>query len=242
MRRMACLAAITVCLALPAVGANRSGIYFDDISVSNNGSVVFSDDFNTGKITGWSITRPLVEPYRLSTNPVNYCVYMNRMQDTNTGMDYQRREIKSITVGQLEIKALIYLPSNEELWGWGEKWGAMARTRIDLDAGTKDDCFYVAIDGLPGEMGYQVHIVRTPYKSTPSTGSERKAVQYKNTAPVIPPATWVHLCFKLDPKTKTAVVTIDGKQVASEAYDPDLIHSLQSLDLTTWMGDQPTAK
>lgn len=229
------LVAVLLCLTLPVCGENRGGVYFDDVSLTNNGTKIFSDDFNSGQITVWSHPRPLVTLFRYASNPVNYCVYLNRMIDINT---YMSRMPKCGNVGALEFKALVYLPGNQEQWN--SMHGSRDRTRINIMTGRNEDWFYVAIDGNPRETGYRVQLthVNPREKNTQPGGCGGAGADYKTSGPVIPPATWVELVFKLDPAAKTAAVSVNGRSVVSGPYDPSLIHSLSLFDLCTWMGDR----
>jgi hypothetical protein len=226
---------VIMCPAMSAYGQFRGGVYFEDVSVINDGKAVLNDNFNTGKLDDWRVVRPLCTTVGSDDRPPNYCLYMNRLNDINTGVT---RKVTCDNVRTLEVKAAVFLPSPQEQWGYTHR--RMERTRIDLNTFREEQWFYIAIDLNPGQPGYSVQLVYIkPELHEPCGGGEK----YDSRGPVIAPNQWSLVSFKLDPSKKSATVYVNGQAVVSCNYDPSRIHKLTNLDLTTWMGDKEvTAK
>lgn len=221
-------------LALSASAHAVGGIYFDDVSVSNNGKVVFADNFNDGNIDGWKIARPDVRCIQTETKPINYCLYLNRLNDINT---YASRLQTINNVGAFEVKAFVNLPPAKEQWGY--RRGRRDTTRIDVMTARNQHWFYVAIQLEPKESACRLQLtyVKQPEKGPDGKITKSNSEDFRTQSPVVPLCAWAEIAFTLDPVKKKATVLLDGKPQVSCDYDPSQIKNVISVDLTTWMGD-----
>ena len=217
--------------AAPAITniAMVGGVFFDDVAVINNSKAVMSDDFNSGKLTGWTAPQPRVVVTPVTTNSTNYCLYMNREHGSKT---YARHSVQCDDVGALELQAKVFLPQPAEEWSYSH--GKRELTGIGLTTGRDEHRFNVQIVLSPGELAYHVELVHLkPEIKEPRGRSET----FSSRELVIAPGKWALVSFKLDPSAGTATVYVDGQPHVSCRYDPSKITTLTELYLTTFMGN-----
>jgi hypothetical protein len=205
------------------------GVFFDDVAVINNSKPVMSDDFNTGKLTGWTAPQPRVVVTPVVTNSTNYCLYMNRENGSKT---YARHSVQCDDVGALELKAKVFLPQPAEQWGYNH--GKQERTGIGLTTGRDEHRFNVQIVISPGELAYHVELVRIKMEIKEPGG---RSETYSSRELEIAPGKWALVSFKLDPSAGTATVYVDGQPQVNCRYDSSKITTLKELYLTTFMGN-----
>ena len=220
----------TLSAGLPASGQQMvGGIFIDDVAVINNSKPVMSDDFNSGRLTGWTAPQPRVVVTPVARNSTNYCLYMNRENNVKT---YARHSVQCNDVGALELQAKVFLPQPAEQWGYNH--GKQERTAIGLTTGRDEHRFSVQIVISPGELAYHVELVHLKMEIKEPDG---RSETYSSRERVIAPCKWALVSFQLDPTAGTATVYVDGQPHVSCPYDPGKITRLNELFLTTFMGN-----
>ena len=211
------------------------GIFIDDVAVINNSQPVMFDDFDTGKLTGWTAPQPRVVVTPVVTSSTNYCLYMNRESGFHT---YAIHSAQCNDVGTLEVKAKVFLPQPAEEWRYSH--GEVDRTVIQVVTGRGEHRFGIYIDISPGELAYHVelwHIKPVVHIKPEIKGPPFETVSHSRSELVIAPGKWALVSFKLDPTAGTVTAYVDGQPHVSCGYDPSTITRLNELCLVTFMGN-----
>ena len=203
------------------------GMCVDNFTVTNNGLVVFSDNFESKNLNKWlgSNDATILDNGQL---PRNSFLLLNRHTPKNAYAYSKLPLIKS--PGVVELKAAIWLPAPSDQWGWSreqKKWtwalfslGSVSRN-YNIAAGT---CLY------PGERAYRIWIRLSDDRPQ---NDQVKSM----TKPFLSSGVWAALTLRLDQKTGTAYALLDGKQLCTISYNPDNFRSIKSANVLTWFGD-----
>lgn len=217
-------AALVLALACSAFG--MSPTYVSSVTLTNNGDSVFSDNFGSGGLSGWTDARDaVVVPWQSSAS--GYCLGLSR----NGGSASVGHTISVDTPGSVELSAQVWLPKP----GQGESGSSLKLyLRSGTIIGTSDRADSVLLSTDWAETGYGLKVLW----SGPGAPSEVSA----RTGAVLKPETWCTLTLRLDTGAGTAAVLLDGVEKASIRIKPENFKSLASLVITNTVGraSEPT--
>ncbi len=216
--------ALLSCLQ-PGAAAGGGGMYFDSLSVTNGGQVVFLDDFDDGNISDW---REIQDVYMAPRQgKLGSCVYVNRRNPSRIA-----RAFHSVLLDRpsaVEVSAEVYLPSPRHQYNWdGSRtmW-----TGIIVYSGSTEDHVCAAVELCPKHDAYRARVQRLD--------SSKKSSSFLSLSPkdVVQPGRWARMTLRLDPKAGTAAFLLDGTQVARTSYAPERFQSIKGLALQGDLGD-----
>lgn len=202
------------------------GIYIDDLQITNNGKVVFSDNFDRTSLTGWTDTTDASVVVDQSQKHQS-ALLLNSHISCPVAQATHSLLLKN--AGLVEMSAAIYCtPADEQFQHHVKKIGCVTSfilgpTRSELDG------IDAVIELNPNGSAYQLGV--TSLRSGTITKS---AV---TTNPIMQPGKWALIKLRLDPKTATATVFLDGNAVASIGYNPEDYRKISEVNIVTPMGD-----
>jgi hypothetical protein len=208
-------------LAISAACAG-GGIYIDNLKITNNGKEVFSDALDSGKLVGWTKMSdttwipdgPNTQKGTMLLNKHIFCA----------ATAYHSLSAKDL--GVVELSADVYCtPPDEQYDQRVKKCGCV--TYFTLYSGSSERDIQATIKLNPCQSSYQLAIT--------SAKSREPSVYSK--LPVLAPATWSTIKFRLDPTRATATLSLDGKAIISAPYEPEQFQSLREIGLCTGLGD-----
>ena len=232
-----------------AVGAHAAGgVCLDDLQITNDGKMAFSESFDSRSLRGWS------SPYDVTliqTNPGGYYLHLNK-HHIQSARAWHKLTVNS--AGLVELSAKVYVTPPEEQYLYKQK--AFSLMEIVLYSGNSRATMSTIVNLNPKEKANRMSIslqkMQRPTVETRETEGKTNSIMQKmrqnskeqlkgygatTSSPVIQPKTWTTLTVKLDPKTTTTTVLVNGKSVLTQPYDPNLYQSLNWVLLGCTYGD-----
>lgn len=213
---------ISALIFMPSAGV-AGGMCVEDLKLTTDGIVVFSDNFNMGKLDGWMKIRD-VSLVCAQQDPPDYFLKICR-QGKTVACAYHSVSVPNAG-DVIELNAWIWLPkvseqkSGETNFYISSGSDDYEKTKPDVHAGPAikkgSDDYYVRI-------GQQ-------YGSSKSSG----AISDKA---VIKPEKWALFTLRIDRTTGNAVALVDGKQACQIGIDSADFPSISQLSIWGWLGD-----
>ena len=224
-----CLAAACVMALAPQVVTAAGGIYIEDLTVTNDGRVVFSDNFDDGSISDWEAVRDATVELQ-QTKPPNGVLHVNRQGDICC-CAYHKVSIPR--PGVVELSAWVFLPSVEEQSCY--KTSASSFTGLSILSGSTDDSVAVDVELRPKEKGYRVQIHANTYE----TGKPCQAERRSTSSVVLTPGKWARLSLKMVFDGGSAFASLDGKELLSMSFLLEHYAPIKQAAIWGWLGDKP---
>lgn len=211
------------CLLLSCAAFAAGGIYFDEFLVTNNGTSILADSFDSGDLAGWKADNASV--LRTQMSPAKYCVCLNKMDKNRSQV---QRDLSLDDVGTLELSAWIYLPQPEQQSNYGGSRCEYAG--FSVYAKNPDDHLVASLFLQPKGKGYraEAHWHDAVKQNTLAKSS--------TSSPVITGGKWANATMRLDPAKKTVSLLIDGKLACRISYVPERFQSISSVILFSDLG------
>jgi hypothetical protein len=217
---------------------SKGGIYIDDIRITNDDQVAYLYNFDDADISDWS-PRPGASLVAAPKTERNRCVYLNRLDQKNTGMG---RATTVDKIGNLRVAASVFLPAVSEQWGHNENRRGVECTYFYVYSGSSNDAFRFGVALLPDDPAYRCALMRYRSAVVESNGKKENGAiggaELTTDTAVLAPLTWATIELRLNPATSIASLTLNGTQVLSCAYDPAQFTSLRNIEIGCWQGDQ----
>jgi hypothetical protein len=210
---------LMACISAYAVG----GIYFDDLSVTNNGTSVFSDNFDDGSISDWTPKNDAALSSSVARS-AQYSVYLNQWGSTVADAFHS---VSIATPGVVEASVWVWLPPTQEQY-------RPTSTYIYLYSGNPSDNMYAGIELRDGETGYRVKL---GWNGVPGDSARTSSV-------VLAPQTWAKLTLRLNAASgnSTAYALLNDQTQLSFWYTPSTWTSVNKVSFWGWLGgaSEPT--
>lgn len=213
---------MALALFLLAAGVYAAGgAYLDDFRIANNGLTIFSDNFDDGKLDGW-------------TKVHNVTVTCDKPGKPPCGMYINKHTYAAATAyhnltlnnaGVIEFRAKVYLTPPEEQYEWRVK-NRPAVIQITLYSGSSNATMRTSVHLDPCQQQAKACI------TTDRLGSGR-CPKYNP----LPKNTWGDLVLTMDPKTRMATTSLDGQQEISIPYNPAEWRSVREVGICASYGD-----
>ncbi len=219
---------IAACIAM-LVGLSSAyaagGIYFDDVIVGNDRTVVFADNFDDGNASDWtSKNDATVTAGQCNSKP--YSLHLN----CHGRVVSQAYHLLPIRVsGLVEAHARVWLPPVQEQYAWHHK--TTSSTNLVLYSRESSDSISAGVELRPGELGYRIHL----RWNESDGGSGAKVCTDKV---VLKPGRWALLSLYLDSATGRAFACLDGKDQVSVIYNPLKFSSIIRMAFWGRLGDR----
>lgn len=203
-------------LLLPCALLAKGGVYIDDVKITNDGVVVFSDSFNGGDLKNWTALRDATAP--CDKDPASCCLHLN---NHGTGLPNATHTLAMKEAGVVEVSWRQWVAPAEEQAGHertvvgvmmgivGEKTGRSIVASTCLYVGDKEPCLSVDVDGKTGKL------------------SELN----------VPTGKWVRMLVRMDSATSKVTFSADGKVGVEETYDPKSLLPAKQLTFQSGLGD-----
>lgn len=242
------LIALAFSCRLTVVNAYAAGgVLVDDLKITNDGKMVFSDGFNSAALSAWS----KLYDATLIPSAGGYYLHLNKHHSQSASM-YHQLSVKQ--VGVLELSAKVFINPPEEQYLYGRKQISMLV--FTLYSANAPNTLRAAVSLYPGEKANRVGIglqrteTGTALMHMPKQIAERlkpgtQAMETKylkgygitTPKPVIQPKTWATVTVRMDSKTGTATILVDGKEIVSQNYDVNTYGSLGYVMIDCSYGD-----
>lgn len=184
-----CIAVIVLCMSISVYA--RGGVYIDDLVCTNNGSTVFSDNFNSGDLSVWdSISNSSVTNTRY--NSADYSLYQNchGMSDRTPTII---RNVSISNYGPLELSFKVWLPPASEQWNnAGSSWITVLYVTFHSDS--TDKSYSAGFWLYPHESKYRLYLNGQYQQYSSNTGSA-----------------WQNVMIRLDPNYVSGCGGITGQ-------------------------------
>ena len=209
-------------LVVLAAGAYASGgAYLDDFRITNNGVTALFDNFDDGKLDGWTQLNDItVTCNRPNEPPCGMCINKHTYAEATASHNLALRN-----AGIIEFQAKVYLTAPEEQYDWQVK-KLPAVIRITIFAGTTSATMRTTLYLEPGQQQAKACI------STDRVGNGQ-CPKYNPLAKY----RWGTWYLRMDPKTRTATTSLDGREEISISYNPNLWRSVRMVSIESSYGD-----
>lgn len=248
-RILTCAVGLVLACGLSSSSAFASGgVQMDDLQITNNGRVVLSDSFENTSLRGWS------DPHEVGLIPSSaggYSISLNRHHLKPSGMYHQ---LLVREVGDVELTAKVYVTPPEEQYQYKNK--GLSTLYITMYSANTPNTIHAVVSLRPGERANRVGLglqhtetgaptlkmpkqIADRLKADPRQAGATRLKGYGVTSPsaVIQPKTWATLTVKLDSKTGTAAILVDGKQIVTQPFDAASYQSLGYVGISCDYGD-----
>lgn len=210
------LIAAVVLLLLPCALLARGGVYVDDFTVTNDGKVVFSDNFDSGNLDQWTNLAAATVP--CDAEGKRCCMHLNMHTDTDSGNAVHQMSID--TPGFLEVSWLQWIAAANE-----QARHNVTGLHLLVSVHCQDPKHWIAAETMLCANVDQ-----------PALDISVDNVQ-KSCKVQIPTAKWVQMILRFDPKTSTISLLADNKVVGTDKYDPGVFNNLTYVRLESGLGD-----
>lgn len=222
MRNIALVALLSV-FALAALSGPlcaSGGMYVDDLSIKNNGQVVFSDSFDNGNVNNWFMVGCNFDSTHY--NSANSSIHFDGM---GTGAT---RAMSMPQVGAVEVSTWIYMPSVGEQYNSTK---SVSYCRIGLWNDVRD-LVSMGVELFPNELGYRVNVW---------TGHGVSTDRYLDTRNwVLGSGCWNKLTLRMDPSNSTVSTLLNDQQQASITYEPNAYQGFTNFSINSGFASVPT--
>ena len=198
---------LILALFLLAVGAYASTpiYYLDNFQVTNNGKVVLFDDFDSGKLDGWSSPQAANVTCQKPNEPPCVLFLAGRVN----------HELVFAKVGLVELDTMIYIPPPDD-------YVHASSMSIVIFCGSGGDSVRLIVNRSAGDKVFKIGL-----------GTYQKDESFAEKA-ALQPGVWANLTLRMDPKTNLVTAFLDGKPQTTMIYDPYNWRSTRSIMLTGW--------
>lgn len=217
-----CVAVLFAVCGLAVVGLCAGGVYVDDLRVTNNGAQVLLDNFETGKLDGWT----KLTGAELAANEQNKSLAINRHGN------YAATAYRTISIdkpGLVEISWFIFVaPVGEQ---YDCKKGGACTMSIRLLSGMSAS----SNAGVPSAA-----LILNPCETTCRAGlapANSFNATAKTKSPVLSLGRWVPVVFRLDSANGKATLLVNGREAVSMSYDPSSTKSIRQIGFVSQFGD-----
>lgn len=215
-----------MCLVAGGAFAVPVGAFVDNVQVTNNGTAVFSDDFNSGKLDNW---KDVVFAEAVAIDPAGKDFVLN-LNKKGTQKAAVVRDLGMKVAGTVELKAKVkvtgpevqgnygvVVPNYLEFWLAGSDPGALVRTCVVLNPKATSNRVGIIVQG--SDKNRPLGVGAGPKK------------------PVLAPNVWATLTLRMDRDAKTIKLLMDDKELASTPYNPDAFKEIPTLSIICTYGE-----
>jgi len=205
------------CAATGAFGSG--GIHFDDFSVTNNGSTVFSDNFDDGNISDWTSK----DHATLDSSVSHSSPFSLHLNHTGGVVSEAFHSISTGSAGLVEASSWVWLPSVQEQ-------AESTFTNIVLYSGNTSDNIFTGVTLKPGETGYRIWLHWNNNSGADST--------ITTSSVILPSQTWALLTLRLNSSNSMASALLNGQEQASFSYTSASFTSFDHTSVWGWLGGE----
>ena len=220
--RICALAGLLIFVLAVGAAYAAGGIYIDNLKITNNGKVIFSDSFDGGKLVGWT---KMTDASWIPDGPNTQKGALLLNKHGSVAATAYHGLSSGQSLGVVEMSAEVFCTAPSEQYGWAVRKGACG-TFFRLYSGSSNATIEAKVQLNPCQTSYQLGI--TAMNSQQGTYSK---------LPVLRPAKWATITLRLDPRSATATFFLDGRAFVSARYNPQQFRSLKEIGIVTGLGD-----
>lgn len=218
---------VVLCTFSARAGWADGGLYLDDFRITNNGASAFFDNFDDGKLDGWT---------KMHDASV-FCTGRGRTRQCSMMLDKHQfcaaTAYHSVTMpdaGKVEMSTRVYVTPPGEQYDYRK--GVYCLLYITLYSGSSSSEVAAIVNLNPGEDMNRIGIRLQHMKN-----GKRVGIGGTSPNPVLAPNQWAALTLRLDPKSGLISVILDGKPIVVRQYDPARFASIREVGICSGYGD-----
>lgn len=215
--RKSCVFFVAALLAFCAISQAwaAGGVYIGGIKATNDGAVVFSENFKNDGLKGWT---NIIDTTVVS-NKEGACILMNEHKAVQANISHP---VSVKNGGVFEVNAYVYLtPATEQSIHVGRS-GCHFDVIIKSGASTVRGYAYLNWNETASHVG---------------CSDDKASIGRITSDHILEHSKWFKLTLKLNPSDKQAHIYIDGVQKSDWQYKPEDFRNIDEVYFTTNFGD-----